>query len=358
MKRTTIFFIETYFNEDLKKYFIKVINKISKYEEIILINLNFENLNFDENELNEEITLHNITVDFELNINKKLAKINKEKDIQNIVFLENYAINKIKENELDKKITKILILNQCYIGLINEITKMEEFDFDPFYYSIPKLANLEWNAIKKADKIVTLSKFLLDELSKYYKKELEHKQIYFIKTGIDKNEYTYYENDNSQWILKSNLNFENGMRYFLKNTKVKDINPGVIIGYGSYSIKIKNKFLEKEVKNYSLVTEKKYIELLKSVQFCLFPSVYEPWCLALNEAMAMGKIVIVQSGKSGLTEQVKDSINGFHFDFKKDSIYEFINKIQNKDLKRISLNASKSIDKLEDTTEKLKEVLL
>jgi glycosyltransferase involved in cell wall biosynthesis len=47
----------------------------------------------------------------------------------------------------------------------------------------------------------------------------------------------------------------------------------------------------------------------------LFPSIYEPWGLSLQEALSLGKICIAHFSQSGHEEQIVDGENGFLIDF-------------------------------------------
>lgn len=97
-------------------------------------------------------------------------------------------------------------------------------------------------------------------------------------------------------------------------------------------------------------------------QAVIFPSIYEPWGLSLQEALALGKICIANRCNGGHEEQITDGVNGFLVDFAKDDIQEKIQEILNLDkrvLEQISLSA-KASSKLghEDRIECLKKFLL
>jgi len=53
---------------------------------------------------------------------------------------------------------------------------------------------------------------------------------------------------------------------------------------------------------------------LLSAELVLFPSLYEPYGLALNEAMAMGCLCVAHRNNSGHEEQIKHNENGFLID--------------------------------------------
>lgn len=80
-------------------------------------------------------------------------------------------------------------------------------------------------------------------------------------------------------------------------------------------------------------------------EFVLFPSIYEPWGLSLQEALALGKICIANRCESGHEEQIVDGVNGFLVDFAASNILEKLKEIKgmsSENKARISMNAKKS----------------
>jgi glycosyltransferase involved in cell wall biosynthesis len=66
---------------------------------------------------------------------------------------------------------------------------------------------------------------------------------------------------------------------------------------------------------------------LMSYEFILFPSIYEPWGLSLQEALALGKICIAHRCDSGHEEQITDGDNGFLLDFSAPDIAQKLQEI-------------------------------
>ena len=81
-----------------------------------------------------------------------------------------------------------------------------------------------------------------------------------------------------------------------------------------------------------------------SYEFVLFPSIYEPWGLSLQEALSLGKICIAHKCHSGHEEQITHGLNGFLLDFAADNLMSELERIKNlpstvKD--KIQINAAK-----------------
>ena len=90
-----------------------------------------------------------------------------------------------------------------------------------------------------------------------------------------------------------------------------------------------------------------YVPMIEKIPFALFPHLWESNGLTVQEAMTMGKIVIVQEGSGGLEESVQNGFNGFTFDFGIKQDWEnFLKKLAvDFDLRYISSNARKTIKK-------------
>ncbi len=88
-----------------------------------------------------------------------------------------------------------------------------------------------------------------------------------------------------------------------------------------------------------------YKQLISPIPFALFPHIWESNGLTVQEALTMGKIVVVQVGSGGCEEYIKHGINGFLFDFGLHEDWEFfIKNIKNSyDLEYVSKAARHTI---------------
>ena len=88
------------------------------------------------------------------------------------------------------------------------------------------------------------------------------------------------------------------------------------------------------------------ISELAQFDFILCPSIYEPYGLALTEALMLGKICICHDNQSGHNEQVEHMRNGFIIDMKKSDWVDRIKEITQIDrdvLETISMNAKNQV---------------
>ena len=297
-------------------------------------------------------------------IKNKLEEINKERSIDQIIvhdfLFEVYITNKfLKENNI-KKITFIHLLNR---GLFNTLIKQDLFKNNKELKYMININYMESITIKTSDAILTNSEFTKKDLLRNYNDVINTDEIISLKLGTDKDKFSFKPSFKGKTMYFGRLEDQKGLVYLFKDIEEnKDLykeNPLIVAGSGNLKKEIKN-YEEQGLVNYiGDIKKKDIIENLKEVQFCLFPSVYEPWGFALNEAMAMGKVVIVQSGESGLTEQVEDGVNGFHFDFKNNSAYKFIEELKERkiDFESIRKKARENALSFKDHLKEIKKLL-
>jgi glycosyltransferase involved in cell wall biosynthesis len=187
-------------------------------------------------------------------------------------------------------------------------TEIGLFNFERSYLSFVNLINSKYekNIFKKSKTVIAVSDYIKKEIMNYY--DLQSNKIITIHNGIDLKEF----NDVKRIGLKDKLGVSNiilfmggyskrkGIHILLKalaEIKEKDWIL-IIVGGGDLKskkeitdlinfLKIKNKII-----NFSNISR----ELLKSILFeadiFVHPALYEPFGIAVLEAMATGKAII------------------------------------------------------------------
>ncbi|MFT4261732.1 MAG: glycosyltransferase family 4 protein [Candidatus Woesearchaeota archaeon] len=293
-----------------------------------------------------------------------LKEINKESKIDQILvqdfLFEYYLDNDFLKQTNIKKIMFIQLLNR---GLFNSLVKQPRLQHNLELEYHVNINYMEFLALRDADLVLANSDFTKSEINKHYP-ELSFKEgVEVLKLGVDKELFGFSPCFNGKTLYFGRFVDQKGLVYLFDDLKAK---PGfykdnslLVSGFG---------FLEKEVLSFERLGVVKYLgnlqkdelrKVLRKVEFCVFPSVYEPWCLALTEAMSMGKIAIVQSGPSGLTEQVKDGYNGFYLDFTTNSVADKIKELKSGkyDLEKISKNARKSARDIKESIKVVRKFL-
>jgi glycosyltransferase involved in cell wall biosynthesis len=187
-------------------------------------------------------------------------------------------------------------------------TEIGLFNLDRSYLSLVNLINSEFekNIFKKSKTVIAVSDYIKKEIINYY--ELQSNKVITIHNGIDLKEF----NDVKRIGLKDKLGVSNIILFMGGISKRKGIHILlralaeikekdwilIIVGSGDLkskkeiidiinSLKIKNKII-----NFSNVSR----ELLKSILFeadiFVHPALYEPFGIAVLEAMALSKAII------------------------------------------------------------------
>jgi hypothetical protein len=261
-------------------------------------------------------------------------------DIKKVVIPDHLIEDYVEKIDLrSKNIKKVLFIHLLYAGLTNVF--MHEPYFNDHLASsmiyLGSVSHKEWKAIVTSDIIICNSKKTEADLRKYYSDcSLDTKEIYAIPLGINKNNVPFQPAlESKKWAYFGRLDSMKGLWYiskdFVLNKELYQENPPIIMGDGMLEMLfMKAHFFEKIVDYRGLQNKASLYEILKDVKYCIFPSIYEPWGLALTEALAMGKICIISKYPSGMHEQVKTELeNGFVFDFKNNSIVNFIKSLNN-----------------------------
>lgn len=89
----------------------------------------------------------------------------------------------------------------------------------------------------------------------------------------------------------------------------------------------------------------KWYPLVQHIPISLNPCLYETNGFAVQEALMMGKITVVNKNSGGNLLHIVDKENGFVIDFENDDYEQLLESLSINELKRISDNALNTIDK-------------
>ena len=238
-------------------------------------------------------------------------------------------------------IYKIYFVRSLSKPLIKSLKKypIPSFQYNTSISMEKRRARAEKLVIDKADLYITDSFFSKKMLKDHYKKES------LCIPGLI---------DTTQFSIVKSPNFNILSAYYLGRTdwqkglqRVKK--PAIFSLYiiGDQILTEGGLFSLSNAKLLGWMIPNEYIPIIESIPFAIFPHLWESNGLTVQEAMTMGKIVVVQKGSGGCEEHVKDGYNGFSFDFGNNEDWEiFLRKISlDFDLKNISYNARNSIKK-------------
>jgi glycosyltransferase involved in cell wall biosynthesis len=187
-------------------------------------------------------------------------------------------------------------------------TEIGLFNLERSYLSLVNLINSEYekNIFKKSKTIIAVSDYIKKEIINYY--DLQSNKIITIHNGIDLKEF----NDVKRIGLKDKLGVSNIILFMGGFSKRKGIHillralaeikekDWILIIVGSGDLKSKKEIIDlintlnikNRIINFSNVSR----ELLKSILFeadiFVHPALYEPFGIAVLEAMATGKAII------------------------------------------------------------------
>jgi glycosyltransferase involved in cell wall biosynthesis len=116
------------------------------------------------------------------------------------------------------------------------------------------------------------------------------------------NEYCRISDDNSKLIIVGNT----------PNKK-----------FHHYIIEHKNKTTE--IRNFA--STKNLIEIYDEADVFVFPSLYDPWGLVINEAMARGLVILTSDTVVSANELIEDGINGYKFEINKGLTINIVDKM-------------------------------
>jgi glycosyltransferase involved in cell wall biosynthesis len=246
----------------------------------------------------------------------------------------------------EKNIKTIMMVHLLYRGFLYNI-----LDNNTLINSEMNLTNIaswiEGKTIKQSDYIICNSDYTQRMIHKCYP-DISPDNIYTYQLGIDKDKFTYCPKlDNNDVLYFGRLCPQKGINYIIndveKNINYYKNNPIHVctgMGYQEYiDLMIKKSYFNEGIKYLGNKTHNEIVDLLKNYKYCIFPSIYEPYCLALNEALSMGKVCIVNSQfDSGMLDQIDDSC-AIKLDFSTESLCDFLQKNSETDWTNLVQNA-------------------
>lgn len=202
------------------------------------------------------------------------------------------------------------------------------------------------NAYALADTVAARSMWIKNELKNYTNKE-----IALAPSGIKKEEISdkkevlkkFEDIKTFEIVCTSSLIKRKNLFVLveaMKNLKNQNVNLK-IFGTGKLEKKLKQAALGANIEFMGQKTRKEILETLSKSHIFILPSIRETFGLSYLEALAKGCITIC-SKNSGISGYIKNGVNGYIIEPKKENIENLINKILKKDkdeLKKISLNA-------------------
>ena len=216
---------------------------------------------------------------------------------------------------------------------------VKSFQYESSVLMEERRARTESLVIDQVDTYIVDSLFSKEMLKKYYQK----KGTYIpglIKTDLFSNVKTPKFNSLTAYYI-GRTDWQKGLQRIKKPSLFSlFIIGGQILTKGGLS-HLSN------AKHLGWMKANEYIPIIESIPFTIFPHLWESNGLTVQEAMTMGKIVIVQKGSGGLEEHIQHGYNGFIFDFGIQQDWEiFLKKLAlDFDLRYISSNARNTIKK-------------
>jgi len=175
--------------------------------------------------------------------------------------------------------------------------------------------NYEINTFKRFKKIITISNYVKNEIINNYNL---NKEIYVIPNGIDFNEFQNIRKIGLKdkfgvdklLLFLGGYSYRKGFHILIEAlARVKGDWKLIIISSGSSKDKIKAKSLfkkynlESKIINFENLEREKLKSILNEADIFIHPALYEPFGIAVLEAMASGNAVIASKG-GGLPEVV------------------------------------------------------
>ncbi len=162
-------------------------------------------------------------------------------------------------------------------------------------------------AVKNCDRIICVSEFLKNNLSKEYQNKSE-----VIYNGVDFDLFYDIGVDEDYGLFVGSFVSQKGIEILIDAIKNIDFN-FKFIGDGVLFDKVSNRLKEENITNIELLGkkhQKEVSEYVKRCSFLILPSLSEGLGMVLLEAMASGKAVI-GTNVGGIPELIMDGYNGY-----------------------------------------------
>jgi len=230
--------------------------------------------------------------------------------------------------------------------------RLERFKFTKFEYSY----------LKKSIAYICNSQNTQWYLEKKYSKIIKDKKIFYVpvvskdNTGYDKNiekKFKFY--CFSRWHPQKGYHLLLKHHWDIGHLTIRALSEESFLAEGLENLKHKN---------ISLLPwsddEETLIQNIQQSEVILFPALYEPFGLALQEALSLGALCVAHLNHSGHEEQIQDGINGFLVDMNSDDFKQKLKEILHlpEEMKnKIRSNAKQSFrPSIEDRLSKLNDV--
>lgn len=203
----------------------------------------------------------------------------------------------------------------------------------------------EGRALKNAKGFIVNSLCSLEHLKQHYPKEIKDKEIYHIpvySTAVKHRKYQPPDVSKRTLYNSSRSHPQKGHHFFFSHDW-KDT-PVYFRGFWPemFDSEVQAKASKKNIHILEWIDDKEALEQeLMNYAFHIFPSIYEPWGLALEESLRAGRICIAHKNNSGHEEQIIHGHNGFLIDFNQVTWRDELNKILAMD-KELLINVSKN----------------
>lgn len=211
--------------------------------------------------------------------------------------------------------------------------KLDDFHKNHFVLSLLmnefSFLKTEYNLMKDATEFVVNSHSSHNDLTKFYQDVTKDKPVTFIPVSSELNAFSESIQSPRQGLyFHGRFHPQKGI-HFLFQQDWRDF-PLTIRGFES-ALLTPDRLAWASTRGITLlpwVQDSSIIyKEIKLHQASLFPSIYEPFGLSLQEALALGQICIAHRCQGGHEEQIEDGVNGFLLDFNRPDLKREIQRI-------------------------------